>query len=130
MRLSLSYIIIGLWLISTATASRVYPYIVFLNPSAPVPPKPINKSIQHRSAARNMTDVTNNHPKGYLTQAPEVYSIGSFRWYMDHMDDEDAEILNKRNEISHMHKDDPVFHISEQVQTHLPSWASCYIYIK
>jgi hypothetical protein len=124
MHLHFVYVFLALWLLSVTTASTVYPYIVFLNPSASAPPKPIRKAILHRSVARNTSDISNINYNGYLTQIPEVYSIGNFRWYVDHLNDKDAEILNMRNEILQMHKDDPIFHISEQVQTNLPSWAS------
>lgn len=124
MYLSFVYVFLALWPLSITTSSTVYPYIVFLNPSASVPPKPINRTIQHRAIIQNASDISNVTHDVYGKQAPEVYAIGNFRWYVDHMDDEEAEILNMRDEISHMHKDNPVFYISEQVQSNLPSWAS------
>jgi hypothetical protein len=118
------YIFLALWPITTATESAVYPHIVFLNPSITAPPKPISKAMQFCSVAGNKSDISNANYNGYSTQTPEIYSIGNFRWYVDHMSDEEVEILNKRDEISHILKDDPAFHISGQGQTNLPSWVS------
>ncbi|KAI8884215.1 subtilisin-like protein [Backusella circina FSU 941] len=49
-------------------------------------------------------------------------SIGNFHWYMDRIDEADVEKLNQREDILHIHKDQPVFHITEQVQKESPSW--------
>jgi hypothetical protein len=57
---------------------------------------------------------------------PNIMSIGNFHWYIDHIDETDAEKLSQREDIFHIHKDQPVFHITEQVQKKSPSWVSFF----
>lgn len=49
-----------------------------------------------------------------------LYSIGDFHWYMDHLDENQAEQLIFAGHV--LHKDETVFYTSEQIQTDLPSW--------
>ncbi|CEP18161.1 hypothetical protein [Parasitella parasitica] len=89
-------------------SSSVQPYIVFLNSSSP-----INET---RLLARAI-DASANAP-----HRPEIYSIGNFHWYIDSMNEAEAQVLAQNEQVSHMHKDDPVFYMTELVQTNVPSW--------
>jgi hypothetical protein len=60
---------------------------------------------------------------------PNIMSIRNFHWYIDHIDETDAEKLSQREDILHIHKDQPVFHITEQVQKKSPSWVGFFLYI-
>ncbi|KAI8639407.1 peptidase S8/S53 domain-containing protein, partial [Parasitella parasitica] len=49
-------------------------------------------------------------------------SIGNFHWYIESMNEADAQALAQSEHVSHMHKDDPIFYMTELVQTNVPSW--------
>ncbi|KAF1805525.1 peptidase S8/S53 domain-containing protein [Mucor lusitanicus] len=77
-------------------------------------------SLQNRSTTRianKLSRIQNNR-----TSIPEIYSIGNFHWYVDSMDDADAQTLAQSEHVSHLHKDDPIFYMTELVQTDVPSW--------
>ncbi|KAK4518844.1 uncharacterized protein ATC70_009068 [Mucor velutinosus] len=111
-----------LLLVEAAARGSIHPYIVFLNSStvAASNKSSLMPSLQKRSTTRianKLSSFRNNR-----TSIPEIYSIGNFHWYVDSMNDVDAQVLAQNEHVSHLHKDDPIFHMTELVQTDVPSW--------
>lgn len=117
-------IITLLLLIEATTANSLHPYIVFLNSSTVSTSSKSSSmsSIQNRSTTRIANKVS--HIRDNRTSLPEIYSIGNFHWYVDSMNDADAQALAQSEHVSHLHKDDPIFYMTESVQTDVPSWVS------
>ncbi|KAL9551859.1 hypothetical protein PS6_004789 [Mucor atramentarius] len=115
-------IITLLLLIEATTANSLHPYIVFLNSSTVSTSSKSSSmsSIQNRSTTRIANKVS--HIRDNRTSLPEIYSIGNFHWYVDSMNDADAQALAQSEHVSHLHKDDPIFYMTESVQTDVPSW--------
>lgn len=118
----ITFTTILLFLMETAATGSVHPYIVFLNSSTVATSRenPSMSSLQNRSTTRianKLSRIQNNR-----TSIPEIYSIGNFHWYVDSMDDADAQTLAQSEHVSHLHKDDPIFYMTELVQTDVPSW--------
>lgn len=115
-----------LFLIRAVAGGSVHPYIVFLNESTVSASSKSSSmsSLQNRSTTRIANKLS--HIRDNRTSTPEVYSIGNFHWYVDSMNDDDAQALAQNEHVSHLHKDDPIFYMTGLVQTDIPSWVSMF----
>lgn len=117
--------LIVMFLIEVALGKLVHPYIVFLNSSSVASSPTTSASIQNRSTTRavnKLSKIKNSSNEYNNVSSPEIYSIGNFHWYVDSLNDADAHVLAQNEHVSQMHKDDPIFYMTELVQTDVPSW--------
>ena len=120
-------IIIIMLLIEVAVGKLINPYIVFINSSTVANSPPISTSIQNYTTTRavNKLSKIKSSSNAYNNiSSPEIYSIGNFHWYVDTLNDADAHVLAQSGHVSQIHKDDPIFYMTELVQTNVPSWVN------